>query len=85
MKAVMESALSGYAVVSQSDKAFLHVQHERLGCEEYTRLYEQSDFTSNEKTRAAIARWHWDVYHAGDDRTRSAAIREVESLLQPVN
>jgi hypothetical protein len=84
MKAVLENAFSGFTIVSESDKAFLHVQHARLGCEEYTRFYEQSGFTRNEKTRAAIARWHWEVYHSSDDSVRADAIHEAEGLLQAV-
>jgi hypothetical protein len=85
MKAVLESVLGGYAAATESDKTFLHVQHERLGCDEYTRLYEQSDFTRNEKTRAAIARWHWEVYHSNQEKVRAAAVHEAEGLLHADN
>jgi hypothetical protein len=82
MKDVLEKTLGKYAMVSDSDKAFVHLQHQHMTCEEFTRLYEQSDFYSNPKTRAAIANWHWNTYHSKKSDTRSTAIQSVEASLR---
>jgi hypothetical protein len=81
MKEILERTLGKYAVVSESDKAFVHLQHQHMTCEEYTRLYEKSDFFSDPKTRAAVANWHWNTYHSEQSATRSAAIESVEASL----
>jgi len=83
MKAILEKTLSQYAFVSDTDKAFIHVQHQHMSCERYTQIYEKSDFYANPKTRAAIANWHWMVYHAKDDAVRAGAIQSAESSLSP--
>jgi hypothetical protein len=84
MKSVLEKTLGAIAAITQSDKAFLHLQHERLGCNEYARLYEQSDFFDARK-RAALANWHWAVYHGGDEKQRIATLREIEAFLKPAD
>ena len=81
MKEILERTLGKYAVVSESDKAFVHLQHQHMSCGEYTRKYEQSDFFSDPKARAAIANWHWNTYHSEQTATRSAAIENVEAAL----
>jgi hypothetical protein len=81
MKEILERTLGKYAVVSDSDKAFVHLQHQQMSCEEYTRKYENSDFFSDSKTRAAIANWHWNTYHSEESATRSAAVQSVEASL----
>jgi hypothetical protein len=81
MKEILERTLGKYAVVSESDKAFVHLQHQHMTCEEYTRLYEKSDFFSDPKTRAAVANWHWNTYHSEESAARSAAIESVEASL----
>jgi hypothetical protein len=84
MKDVLEKTLGKYAMVADSDKAFVHLQHQHMTCEEFTRLYEKSDFYPNPKTRAAIANWHWNTYHSKASEIRSAAIQSVEaSLIAP--
>ena len=81
MKDLLQKALSQYAVVSDSDKAFVHVQHQNMTCEEYTRIYEKSDFYADPKHRAALANWHRNVYHAKDSAVRAAAVQSIQSLL----
>lgn len=83
MKSTVEMALAQYAFVSESDKAFVHVQHQHMTCEQYTETYERSGFTADPKLRAAIAHWHWAVYHAHDESVRAAAIREAEASFHP--
>ncbi len=83
MKGILEKALSRYAVVSDTDKAFVHALHQHMTCEQYTQAYEKSDFYADPRTRAAIANWHWTVYHARDSAVRAAAIQSAESGLSP--
>jgi hypothetical protein len=85
MKTALQNAFREFALLTESDKAFLHIQHERLGCGEYTRLYENSDFFPDARVRAALANWHWTVYHASDATVRSAAVRQIEAMLQPAH
>jgi hypothetical protein len=84
MKGMVGSALIGVAYVSDSDKAFLHIQHERLGCEEYTRIFEKSDFF-DPKIRAALAQWHWSVYHGKDGKARAAEMQRIDAILSAVH
>jgi hypothetical protein len=81
MKSVIEKALSGYVLVNKGDKAFLHLQHQRLGCREYTTLAENATFYPDPNIRAALVNWHWSVYHSKDDGVREAAIHEIEEGL----
>ncbi len=81
MKGILEQALSRYAVVSDTDKAFVHILHQHMTCEQYTQTYEKSSFYPDPKTRAAIANWHWTVYHAQDKAVRATAIQSVEGSL----
>ena len=81
MKEILERTLGKYAVVSESDKAFVHLQHQHMSCKEYTRQYEKSDFFSDPRIRAAIANWHWNTYHSEESAARSAAIESVEASL----
>ena len=70
-----------WTLASNSEKAFLHVQHERMSCEEYTRLYEQSNFYGDKHQREALSRWHWNQYHSKDEATRAAAVSELNAML----
>ena len=80
MKSVLESWLGGvgeWTRVTSSEKAFIHILHQRVSCDEYTRLYEKSNFFGDEKKRAAASRWHWNQYHSEDEAIRAAAISSV--------
>lgn len=81
MKSLIDKTLAGLAYASDTEKAFLHVQHQRMSCEEYTRLFEKSDYYHDEKRRNAVATWHWHVYHAQDETGRDKTIRDLEALL----
>jgi hypothetical protein len=83
MKGMLEKTLSRYAVVSDTDKAFSHVLHQHMTCEQYTQAYEKSAFYSDPRTRAAVANWHWTIYHAQDEAVRAAAIQSAEAGLSP--
>jgi hypothetical protein len=85
MKTILEKSLGKYAVLREDEKAFVHLQHQNMTCEEYTRQYEKSDFFSNPKMRAALANWHWTVYHAKDNVVRTAAIQSLESSLSEIH
>jgi hypothetical protein len=82
MRAVLESGLKTVALVTESDKAFVHIQHQHSSCADYTRLFEKSRFYRNPEKDRAVARWHWDVYHATDVAVREAAIRSLEPVLR---
>jgi hypothetical protein len=81
MRNVLERSLGGFGAVTNSERAFVHVQHQRLSCEEYTRLFEKSRFYTDKKKRSAIADWHWRAYHAEDGAVRATAIENAESAL----
>jgi hypothetical protein len=78
MKEVLESRLHHGILVTEAEKTFLHIQHRESGCDEYTRLFENSDFYRDPKKRKAIADWHWNTYHAEDPSVREAAVRHLE-------
>jgi hypothetical protein len=80
MKSILSSwlgELGQWTQVTSSEKAFIHILHQRMSCEEYTRLYENSNSHTNEKERAAASRWHWNQYHSEDEATRAAAVSSV--------
>jgi hypothetical protein len=81
MKSAIEKALNGYVLITKGDKAFLHIQHQRLGCLEYTNLAENANFYPDPKMRAALVNWHWTVYHSKDAGVSEAAIHEIEAEL----
>ncbi len=81
MKSVLESTLGQWAVVKDSEKAFVHVQHQQLSCQQYTKAYEKSKFYAEKSKRAAVSRWHWNQYHSKDAGTRAAAIESAEATL----
>jgi hypothetical protein len=81
MKYVIENTLSQYGFVSETDKAFVHVLHQHMTCEQYTKTYEKSNFYPDMKTRNAIANWHWTVYHGKDEAVRAEAVRSADALL----
>jgi len=79
MKTMLEKALGGQSVLSESEKAFIHIQHQHLSCSEFTRMFEKSDFFSQK--REAVADWHRHTYHAKDEQVRTAAIQDAEVVL----
>jgi hypothetical protein len=81
MKSVIEKTLSKYAIISENEKAFIHLQHQHMSCEEYTKLYEKSDFFANSKSREAIEKWHWNIYHAKEASVRESAVHSAEANL----
>jgi hypothetical protein len=77
MKSVLESWLGGvgdWTLVTSSEKAFIHILHQRMSCDEYVRWYEKSNLYGDEKKRAALSRWHWNQYHSEDEAIRAAAV-----------
>jgi hypothetical protein len=80
MKSVLESWLGGlgeWTLVTSSEKAFIHILHQRMPCDEYVRWYEKSNLYGDEKKRAALSRWHWNQYHSEDEAIRAAAVSSV--------
>jgi hypothetical protein len=78
MKNLMESRLGEWTLVSDSEKAFIHLQHQQMSCEEYTRWYEKAKIHTDESKRAALSRWHWNQYHSKDETIRTAAVSGLE-------
>jgi hypothetical protein len=88
MKSILSSwlgELGEWTQVSSSEKAFIHILHQRMSCDEYTRLYEKSNSYGNEKQRAAASRWHWNQYHSKDEATRAAAVSSVNLAVSAGN
>ncbi len=81
MKSVIDRALGGLRYVTDSEKIFVHLQHERMSCEEYTRLFEKSNFYSDAKQRNAISEWHWRVYHGDSREARELEIHRLEESM----
>jgi hypothetical protein len=81
MKSVLEGSLKAMVLLTDSDKAFVHLQHQHMDCEEYTRLFEKSDFYRDARKREALAVWHRDVYHSRDAAVRDAALQDLEPAL----
>lgn len=81
MKDTISKTLGKYAALTESEKTFVHVQHQHMSCENYTKLYEKSDFFSDPKKREALASWHWNVYHAKEAAVRQSAVHNAESFL----
>jgi len=80
MKSVLESRLGQQVEVTDAEKTFVHLQHERISCAEYTKAYEKSNFHADKTKRSAVARWHWNQYHADDATIRDAAIESAQSI-----
>ena len=78
MKNSMESRLGEWTLVSNTDKAFIHSQHQQMSCQEYTRWYEKAKIHRDESKRAALSRWHWNQYHSKDETIRAAAVSSLE-------
>jgi hypothetical protein len=81
MKSLLEGSLKAIVLLTESDKAFVHVQHQHMSCEEYTRLFEKSDFYRDARKREALAVWHRDVYHSRDAAVRDDALQDLEPAL----
>jgi hypothetical protein len=81
MKNVIESKLGKMVLISESEKAFIHLQHQQSGCDRYTHDFEKSGFFGDEKKRNATEEWHWHVYHSQDQAVRAAAVQGAEALL----
>ena len=78
MKSILESTLGEWTIMTNSEKAFIHILHQQRSCDEYTRLYEKSNFYGDKKKCEAASRWHWNHYHAKDEATRTAAVSGLD-------
>ncbi len=81
MKNVIENKLGKISPVSESEKAFVHLQHQQSSCEKYTHDFEKSGFFGDEKRRSAVEAWHWHTYHSQDEAVRAAAVQSAETTL----
>ncbi len=82
LKSTIENNVGRFAVISENEKAFIHLQHQQMSCEQYTRDFEKSGFFGDERKRSAAEQWHWMIYHAKDDAVRAGAIQNAEATLQ---
>jgi hypothetical protein len=82
MKSTLEKALRHHILLTENEKAFIHIQHQTMGCEDYTKHFEESQFYSDSAKRDAVARWHWKIYHSSDDAIRAEAIHRAEAVLE---
>jgi hypothetical protein len=81
MKTRVADVLGPLAVVGPNERAFLHVQHEHMGCDGYTTMFEKSEFFPDPALRDALKRWHWETYHSTDAVTQRDAIRGAEAAI----
>jgi hypothetical protein len=79
MKSSLQGKIGSWVNVTDSEKAFVHKQHQQITCSEYTKAYEKSGSYSDKNKRAAVSRWHWNQYHSKDDAIRTAAIESAQS------
>ena len=80
MQGMFARNLAKLGGVTEGDRAFVHIQHQQMSCEEYTKRYEKSNFQPDGKRRSAVAKWHWERYHSADVHVRAAALDGLESL-----
>lgn len=71
MKTIIDSAFSKIGFLTEGERAFLKIQHERMPSEEYARWL--GGFFRNEKKKAAAMAWYQNNYQAQDQAIRSAA------------
>lgn len=81
MKARIAEVLGPLALVGPSERAFVHVQHEHMGCDGYTMAYEHTGFFGDARKSEAVAKWHWQTYHSQDEAVRETAVQGIESSL----
>ncbi len=78
MKSILEGKFGEWTTTTNSEKTFIHIMHQQRSCDEYTRLYEKSNFYGDQNKCAAVSRWHWNHYHAKDESTRTAAVSGLD-------
>jgi hypothetical protein len=81
MKNMIQSTIGSAVQISDNEKAFVHLQHQQMSCEKYTKDFEKSGFFGDDKKRSAVEHWHWQTYHAQDEAVRSNAIQSAEAAL----
>jgi hypothetical protein len=64
MKSVIDVALAQPGMITDAEKSFVCLQHDHLSCEEYTRLFEQTNYYKSPGKREAMTKWHWETYHS---------------------
>ena len=79
MKSILESKLGPLTRATESEKVFLHTQHQRMSCKEYTRQYEKSNFYADKNNRDAVARFHMNEYHSKDEAARAAVVSGLDA------
>jgi len=64
MKTFIDIALAQPGMITDTEKTFVRLQHEQMSCEDYTRLFEQTNYYKSPGKREALTKWHWDTYHS---------------------
>jgi hypothetical protein len=79
MKNILESKLGPWIPATENEKVFLHTQHQRMSCKEYTREYEKSNFYADKNKRDAVSRFHWNEYHSKDSAARASVVSGLDA------
>jgi hypothetical protein len=78
MKSVIQRTLGKYGFLSEDEKTFLTIQHERMSPEEYTRWL--AGFFKDERKRNAAFAWYRYTFQERTDTGRSPAAMPSEAL-----
>jgi len=78
MKSAIRSTLGKYGYLSEDEKTFLSIQHERMAPEEYTRWL--AGFYKDERKRNAAFAWYRDTVQATADTVRTTAAAQAERV-----
>jgi len=76
MKSVIDVALAQRGMITDAEKSFVRLQHEHLSCEEYTRLFERTNYYKSPGKREALTKWHWETYHSHEGNGHGAGRRD---------
>jgi len=79
MKNILESKPGPWTRTTENGKVFLHTQHQRMSCKEYTRQYEKSNFYADKNKRDAVSRFHWNEYHSKDESARDSVVSGLDA------
>lgn len=79
MRKVIDIALAQPGMITEAEKAFVREQHERRSCEDYTRLFEETNYYKSAGKREAMTKWHWETYHSHNEDGRGTAAQGAEA------
>jgi hypothetical protein len=79
MKSLIDVALAQPNMITEPEKTFVRTQHDHMSCEDYTRLFERSNYYKSPGKRDAMTKWHWQVFHSHEEGSQGAASRAAEA------